>query len=64
MLMIVQFEIDDNVFTESSTKKIADISLVVEYENPQSHGYPEVWHWSEEYEFDVDEIRRKTNGQD
>ena len=62
--MIVQFEIDSNVFLESDTKKISDIALVIEYENPQSHGYPEVWHWTEEYGFDVDEIRRKTNGQD
>ena len=55
----VEFKIDSKVFTETSTKKISDVTLVIEYENPQSHGYPEVWHWSEEYCFDVDEIRRK-----
>ena len=57
----VEFEIDSKVFTETSTKKISSVVLVVEYDNPKAYGYPEVCHWSEEYEFDVDEIRRKVN---
>lgn len=58
----VEFTIDQDVFTETPTKKISNVILVVEYENPQSYGYPDVWHWSEEYNFDVGEIRRKING--
>ena len=57
----VEFTIDYNAFTETSTKKISNVTLVIEYENPQAHGYPEVWHWTEEYDFDVDEIRRNIN---
>lgn len=58
----VQFNIDSKAFIETPTKKISNITLVIEYDNPQAYGYPEVCHWSEEYDFDVDEIRRKING--
>ena len=60
--MTIQFGIDPNVFTETPTKKLANVILVVEYENPKAYGYPEVCRWEEEYEFDVEEIRRKVNG--
>jgi hypothetical protein len=58
----VEFEIDRDAFTETPTKKIAGMTLVIEYDNPLAYGYPEVCHWSEEYEFDADMIRRKING--
>ena len=58
----VEFKIDSKVFTETPTKKISGVTLIIEYDNPQAYGYPEVCHWSEEYGFDVDEIRRKING--
>ena len=58
----VEFTIDQDAFTETPTKKISNVILIVEYENPQSYGYPDVWYWSEEYNFDVDKIRSKING--
>ena len=60
----VTFNIDSKAFTETPTKKISGVTLIVEYDNPKTYGYPEVYHWSEEYEFDVDEIRRKINDKD
>ena len=60
----ITFDIDREVFTETPTKKISNVILSVEYKNPQAHGYPEVWCWTKEYEFNVDEIRRKINGED
>lgn len=57
----VEFQIDSDVFIETPTKRISNMILVIEYDNPKAYGYPDVYHWSEEYEFDVDEIRRKIN---
>lgn len=58
----VEFTIDSKAFMETPNKKISNITLVIEYDNPKAYGYPEVCHWSEEYEFDVDELRRNMNG--
>lgn len=57
----VEFNINSDAFSETPTKQISSVMLVIEYDNPKAYGYPEVCHWSEEYEFDVDEIRRKIN---
>lgn len=57
----VNFEINSEALTETATKKITGMKLVIEYKNPQAYGYPEVCHWSKEYELDVDEMR-KNNG--
>ena len=62
--MIVSFEIDDEVFAETPTKKIDDVTLSISYRNPQAYGFPEVCRWSKEYNFDVDQIRREINGED
>lgn len=59
--MIVRFEIDDEVFTETPTKEITDITLIVDYSNPQAYGYPEVCNWSESFGFNVEQIRRRIN---
>ena len=59
---IVQFDIDSKVFMETPSKRITNMTLVIEYDNPQAYGYPDVWSWTEEYKFDVDKIRRKING--
>ena len=62
--MIVNFEIDDEVFTETPIKEITDITLVVKYRNPQAYGFPEVCRWSKEYGFNVEQIRRRINEKD
>jgi hypothetical protein len=54
----VNFDIDSEALTETATKRITGMKLVIEYENPQAYGYPEVCHWSKEYEFDVDKMRK------
>ena len=61
--MIVNFEIDDEAFTETPMKEIIDIALIVKYNNPQAYGYPEVCNWSESYSFNVEQIRRRINGE-
>lgn len=55
----VNFEIDSEALTETATKRIIGMKLVIEYENPKAYGYPEVCRWSKEYEFDVDKMREK-----
>lgn len=60
----VHFIIDANAFAETQTKKVSNVTLVVEYENPQAYGYPEVCAWNKEYEFSkfmIDELRRKVS---
>ena len=52
----VKFTIDSEAFKETPNKKISGVTLIIEYENPLAYGYPEVYHWSTEYEFDVDKI--------
>lgn len=54
----VNFDIDSEALTETATKRITGMKLVIEYENPRAYGYPEVCHWSKEYEFDVDKMRK------
>lgn len=59
--MKVEFTIDEEAFQESDTKKLKNVYLTIEYENPQAYGYPEVAYWSKEYKFDMNEIRSKLN---
>ena len=54
-----EFTIDEDAFEETSTKKITGMRLIIEYENPQAHGYPEVCRWEREFEFHLDQMRRK-----
>ena len=59
--MVVELSINKDAFLETPVKKISNVKLVIEYENPQAYGYPEVCHWLEEYKFDVNNIRRNIN---
>ena len=63
----IEFSIDADALIETPTKRISDIKVVIEYENPQAYSYPDVAHWEDEYGFDkfgIDELRRKINEQD
>lgn len=52
-----EFTIDADVFKETPTQKIKSIGFVVEYENPQAYGYPEVYRWKREFKLDVNKMR-------
>lgn len=55
-----EFTINADAFEETPTKKITGVRLVIEYENPQAYGYPEVCRWEQEFVFNLDSMRRKS----
>ena len=59
--MVVEFSINKDAFLETPVKKISNVKLVIEYENPQAYGYPEVAHWTREYKFNINITRRHLN---
>lgn len=34
---------------ENSNKKVKKIKIIVEFENPNAHGYPEICNWEAQY---------------
>ena len=54
-----QFTINSSALEETPTKKIVGIRLIVEYENPQAYGYPEICRWAQEFKIDQMLARRK-----
>lgn len=60
----INFNIPASALIETPTRSVADIKIIISYENPQAYGYPEVCCWSEEYTFSKDainNIRRALN---
>ena len=60
----VTFNIPASALIETPTRSVADIKIIISYENPQAYGYPEVCCWSEEYGFMqevIDNMRRALN---
>ena len=61
--MNVNFTINNDAFKESETQKISNVYLVLEYDNPQAYGFPEVAHWKKTYSFDMNNLRKQIKEQ-
>ena len=57
--MKVEFDISPEAFKETPNKQISRITLCIQYDDPKAYGYPDVARWVEEYDFDVEEVRKQ-----
>ena len=57
--MKVEFDISPEAFREAPNKQISRITLCIQYDDPTAYGYPDVTRWVDEYDFDIEQVRKQ-----